>query len=106
MIKDVTQPPAYIFWFHNSRMINYDQSEGVSVEVSGVSNKMMRSVLTLTNISMSSAGQYTCSPSMTRSDSVNITIKHREQAQPEPVVNTATTTTTTTAAVMMLFLYS
>lgn len=33
-------------------MINYDQGDGVQVEVSGVSNKSMKSVLTMTNIAM------------------------------------------------------
>ena len=52
--------------YHNSRMINYDQGDGVSVEVTGVSNKSMKSILTLDNISMSAAGTYSCSPSMAR----------------------------------------
>ena len=30
------------FRYHNSRMINYDQSGGISVDVTGVSNKSMR----------------------------------------------------------------
>ena len=33
-------------------MINYDQGNGVQVDVSGVSNKSMKSVLTMTNIAM------------------------------------------------------
>ena len=33
-------------------MINYDQGDGVQVEVSGVSNKSMKSVLTMTNIAI------------------------------------------------------
>ena len=110
-------------------MINYDQGNGVQVDVSGVSNKSMKSVLTMTNIAMTQvsltspsvlfpalrglkttvsdsasvhvkllvwksqalqylqAGTYTCSPSMARPDSVNVTVKHHEQAMPEPVVN-------------------
>lgn len=87
VIRDVTQPPSFIFWYHNKRMINYDQGDGVQVEVSGVSNKSMKSVLTMTNIAMTQAGTYTCSPSMARPDSVNVTVKHHEQALPEPVVN-------------------
>ena len=34
---------ALVSRYHNSRMINYDLGDGVSVEVSGVSNKSMRS---------------------------------------------------------------
>ena len=99
----------HITRYHNKRMINYDQGDGVQVEVSGVSNKSMKSVLTMTTISMTQvspclsatcccisfvismsvfqAGTYTCSPSMARPDSVNVTVKHHEQALPEPVVN-------------------
>lgn len=95
VIRDVTQPPSFIFWYHNKRMINYDQGDGVQVEVSGVSNKSMKSVLTMTNIAITQAGTYTCSPSMARPDSVNVTVKHHEQALPEPVVNSEANTAIT-----------
>ena len=35
------------FRYHNSRMINYDQREGINVDVTGISNKSMRLVYKL-----------------------------------------------------------
>ena len=52
---------------------------------------MTRSILNMTKVTMTQVGSYTCSPSFARPDTVNITLKHREQALPEPVVNTAVT---------------
>ena len=51
--------------------------------------------LQLSNICHLQAGTYTCSPSMARQDSVNVTVKHHEQALPEPVVNSEANTPST-----------
>ena len=102
-------------------MINYDQGDGVQVEVSGVSNKSMKSVLTMTNIAMTQvspgstspthsaapqAGTYTCSPAMARPDSVNVTVKHHEQALPEPVVNSEANIITIFPELLLFTLYT
>ena len=68
-------------------MINYDSISGVSVHVSPVTSRTLRSVLTITSVTMSHAGRYSCSPSKVQPDSVIIRVKHREEGQPEPVVN-------------------
>ena len=68
-------------------MINYDSISGVSVHVSPVTSRTLRSVLTITSVTMSHAGRYSCSPSKVQPDSVIIRVKHREEGPPEPVVN-------------------
>ena len=68
-------------------MINYDTISGVSVQVSQVTSRSLTSVLTITSVTMSHAGRYSCSPSMVQQDSVMIRVKHREEGPPEPVVN-------------------
>jgi len=87
VIKDITQAPTFIFWYHDARMINYDTVSGVSVLVSPVTSRTLRSVLTISSVTMSHGGRYSCSPSQVQSDTVTIRVKHREEGQPEPVVN-------------------
>jgi hypothetical protein len=33
LLRHSMEPPAYIFWYHDSRMINYDTARGVEVRV-------------------------------------------------------------------------
>lgn len=50
-------------------MINYDQGDGVQVEVSGVSNKSMKSVLTMTNIAITQVSPGLINPIQTNAPS-------------------------------------
>ena len=34
-VDNAPMPPAYIFWYHNSRMVNYDSGRGVRVQTRG-----------------------------------------------------------------------
>ena len=43
--------------YHNDRMINYDSAGGVRVNVSNVSNRSLKSVLTMRRIKQSQAGK-------------------------------------------------
>ncbi|KAG8239921.1 hypothetical protein J437_LFUL019509 [Ladona fulva] len=31
VLRQSTEPPVYVFWYHNNRMINYDRDRGVNV---------------------------------------------------------------------------
>ena len=68
-------------------MINYDTISGVSVVVSLVTSRTLHSVVTTSSVTMSHGGRNSCSPSQVKSDTVTIRVKHREEGQPEPVVN-------------------
>ncbi|XP_037780724.1 uncharacterized protein LOC119577110 [Penaeus monodon] len=58
VIKGATEPPAYIFWFQNERMVNFDANRGVNV-----TSERDRSVLTVGAATDDHAGNYTCQPS-------------------------------------------
>ena len=68
-------------------MINYDQGDGVQVEVSGVSNKSMKSVLTMTNIAMTQVrvspgvSLTLFRPSLPFPALIGLTINHRLKSQ-------------------------
>ncbi|KAJ8948878.1 hypothetical protein NQ314_008337 [Rhamnusium bicolor] len=52
--------PAYVFWYHNNRMINYDVDRGINVTTE-LSEKT--STLTITNAATRHSGNYSCVPS-------------------------------------------
>ncbi|KAJ8925582.1 hypothetical protein NQ315_009422 [Exocentrus adspersus] len=54
------QAPAYVFWYHNNRMINYDVDRGINVTTE-LSEKT--STLTITNAATRHSGNYSCVPS-------------------------------------------
>ena len=75
---------------HGSKPIMHWGINFYFFQISNVQHSTMfmgRSILNMTKVIMSQAGSYTCSPSFARPYTVNITLKHREQALPEPVVN-------------------
>ena len=63
-IRDVTAVPTFVFWYHNSRMINYDAVSGVEVAVTALERRRLRATLTVASVSSSSSGNYSCSPSL------------------------------------------
>lgn len=56
ILRQSTEEPLYVFWFHNAHMINHDS--GVSVI-----NDRSSSILQLQEADKSHSGNYTCSPS-------------------------------------------
>ncbi|XP_018325050.1 netrin receptor DCC-like [Agrilus planipennis] len=60
-----TEPPTYVFWYHESRMINYDS--GVTVLPNHSS-----SVLLVHDVDKSHNGNYTCSPSNAKPSSIYV----------------------------------
>lgn len=64
-IKDSTERPEYLFWYHDYRMINYDP--GVKV----IPNRSS-SVLLVEEADNIRSGNYTCSPSNAIPASINI----------------------------------
>ena len=58
-VQESIENPLYIFWYHNSRMINYDAHRGVNVSTEA-DNKYSELVILQTTISHS--GNYSCVP--------------------------------------------
>lgn len=61
VLRDNTQPPSFVFWYHDDQMINYHATREVRVENNGG-----LSVLFLSNVRPADSGNYTCAPSNTR----------------------------------------
>ncbi|XP_013147128.1 PREDICTED: uncharacterized protein LOC106110001 [Papilio polytes] len=58
-VVQTTEAPAFVFWYHNSRMINYDLERGINVTTDPVQRL---SDLLIPAASVSHAGNYTCVP--------------------------------------------
>ncbi|XP_069163752.1 neural cell adhesion molecule 2-like [Procambarus clarkii] len=61
VLRDNTQPPSYVFWYHDQHMINYHATREVRVENNGG-----LSVLFLSNVRPADSGNYSCAPSNAR----------------------------------------
>ncbi|XP_076064557.1 opioid-binding protein/cell adhesion molecule-like isoform X2 [Oratosquilla oratoria] len=64
-------PPHYVFWFHNRKMINYDQSRGgISVVTDHTTKTTSR--LTISDAKDTDSGQYSCNASNTQPSTVTV----------------------------------
>lgn len=77
VILNSPEPPAYIFWNHNSAIINYDSPRG---GVSVVTNKgeTTTSFLLIKMARPSDSGQYQCNPSNSKSKGVTVHVLNGE----------------------------
>ncbi|XP_066139234.1 limbic system-associated membrane protein-like isoform X1 [Euwallacea fornicatus] len=70
-----TEPPAYVFWYHNNKMINYDTDMGINVTTE-LSEKS--STLTITSAGTKHTGNYSCVPSNAQGASTYVHILNGE----------------------------
>ena len=66
-IEHATQQPTYLFWFHNSTMVNYQPNRPLRVRAHHYG-----SILSITNVSRSDAGTYRCEPELADPDNITI----------------------------------
>ncbi|XP_068215821.1 lachesin-like [Palaemon carinicauda] len=57
-VQQATEPPVFIFWFHNNSMVNYEAKRPLEVIVS----HHYSSTLVINNVTWCDAGSYTCEP--------------------------------------------
>ncbi|TRY75614.1 hypothetical protein TCAL_07500 [Tigriopus californicus] len=62
VIEKAPTAPQFVFWFHNDRMVNYDQERGITVYTSHSPEKT-QSRFNIQHASPSDSGNYTCKPS-------------------------------------------
>ncbi|XP_071449171.1 interference hedgehog-like, partial [Hetaerina americana] len=74
VLRQSTEPPVYVFWYHDDRMINYDRERGVSVEA-----ERFGSALVVREARRVDSGNYTCVPSNARPASVNVHVLNGEK---------------------------
>ncbi|XP_042884804.1 zwei Ig domain protein zig-8-like isoform X1 [Penaeus japonicus] len=66
-LKDFTEPPTYVFWFHAEHMVNYDSNKRIAVSSGdGVSE------LRISKVTKQDSGNYTCQPANARPASVSL----------------------------------
>ncbi|XP_023705904.1 zwei Ig domain protein zig-8 isoform X2 [Cryptotermes secundus] len=70
-----TEPPVYVFWYHNNRMINYDGDRGVNVTKDLPSQT---STLLINSASPEHSGNYSCVPSNAQPASTYVHILNGE----------------------------
>lgn len=66
-LRQSTEAPVFVFWYHGDRMINYDKERGVTV----LSDRKS-SVLAINAADKVDSGNYTCVPSNARPASINV----------------------------------
>lgn len=71
-MKQNTEVPVYVFWYHDDRMINYDKDR-VSV-----SNEKSVSVLQIEEAEKTDSGNYSCVPSNAKPANVNVHVLNGE----------------------------
>jgi len=72
-------PPQYVFWFHNDRMVNYDQERGVEVDTDTESGDRTVSRLILKQARKRDEGNYTCKPSNTPPATVRVFVSEDDK---------------------------
>ncbi|XP_023705892.1 uncharacterized protein LOC111863630 [Cryptotermes secundus] len=73
-LRQSTEPPVYVFWYHEERMINYDKERGVAVH-----SDRSSSVLVVAEAQKRDSGNYSCVPSNARSASINVHVLNGEK---------------------------
>uniref|UniRef100_T1JE38 Ig-like domain-containing protein n=1 Tax=Strigamia maritima TaxID=126957 RepID=T1JE38_STRMM len=71
IITESPQPPTFVFWYHNDKVINYDSERG-GVRIDTEKSVTTTSQLLLTNAQPADSGIYSCNPST--ADAANITV--------------------------------
>ncbi|XP_011874167.1 PREDICTED: tyrosine-protein kinase-like otk [Vollenhovia emeryi] len=68
------EPPSYVFWYREARMINYDNEPGVRFEL-----RENGSVLVVEKVKLSHGANYTCSPNNARPAHIMIHVIEEEE---------------------------
>jgi len=76
IIEKATEPPQYVFWYHNERMINYDSERGISVTTTP--GRRTHSQLSIKKADVSDSGNYTCAPSSALPASIHVFVSGSE----------------------------
>ena len=67
LISSSPEPPAFVFWYHNNRMINYDYNSNakgqISVQKDPSRSDVVISRLLISKARLDDSGNYTCTPS-------------------------------------------
>ncbi|KAK8721363.1 hypothetical protein OTU49_012827 [Cherax quadricarinatus] len=73
-VELATEPPSYIFWFHNGTMINYSPRRPLKV-----TNQHLASSLVINNVTWEDAGAYRCEPHLARAANLTLHVVEGEK---------------------------
>ncbi|XP_042208315.1 zwei Ig domain protein zig-8-like [Homarus americanus] len=71
-VKYSPEPPAFIFWYHNDKLVSYERHRGAGVEVSTERGVVSTSRLRVAVVEQRHSGVYTCSPANSQPRKVNV----------------------------------
>uniref|UniRef100_A0A2L2YKG3 Hemicentin-2 n=2 Tax=Parasteatoda tepidariorum TaxID=114398 RepID=A0A2L2YKG3_PARTP len=78
LISQSPEPPVFVFWYHQDRMINYDSSGGqITVQKAGKDTAVSR--LFIKNAQPADSGNYTCCPSNADASSISVHVLNGEK---------------------------
>ena len=85
-LRNNVRQPEFVFWYHNSSMINFQPGVTVSTSILGPEPDSLWvappnttvSKLTISQTRQEHAGNYTCAPSNTVSDSIRLSLSKGE----------------------------
>nr|XP_015837660.1 PREDICTED: titin isoform X3 [Tribolium castaneum] len=92
-----TEPPVYVFWYHDQRMINHDV--GVSVTIDRTS-----SVLQLQDADTTHSGNYTCDPANAIPAYINVHVLNATEEENPAAMLHASSSGISTALFMTIML--
>lgn len=104
-ITQSPEPPVYVFWYHNERMINYDTMRG-GITVKTEKGEVTSSTLLIANAQHSDSGNYTCSPSSTEPTSITVHVLNGDKPAPIKDPQTSTGSCSLTLTLRLLFVTS
>nr|XP_023026948.1 uncharacterized protein LOC111514936 [Leptinotarsa decemlineata] len=96
-LKHSTEPPSYVFWYHEQRMINHDTGVSVTADKSS-------SVLQLQEADTSHNGNYTCYPSKAIPAYVNVHVLNSTEEENPAAMLHANSSDVSTALFMSTLL--
>ncbi|KAK8376921.1 hypothetical protein O3P69_010100 [Scylla paramamosain] len=95
------EPPAFIFWYHDNKLVSYERTRGSGMEVSTERGSVTTSRLLVQDARPRHSGRYTCDPANSRRRSVTVHVIAGDQPAAidsleyePPLVGTCTFTAT------------
>jgi len=90
IIEDTLEPPQYVYWYHNDKIINYDTKRTrVSFDL-GENTKKTSSRLVIASVQKSDSGNYTCSTTHAEPSTISVFVSqgdktlHLQDSAPPP----------------------
>ncbi|KFM78383.1 Hemicentin-2, partial [Stegodyphus mimosarum] len=78
VISQSPEPPVFVFWYINQRMINYDSTRGdITLQKAGKDTAISR--LFIKNAQPADSGNYTCGPSNAGATSISVHVLNGEK---------------------------